>query len=101
VHSDLGLLSISSATALRDGESLLISVRPEDIQLSDSPLGGTNVVEAVVELKVFLGEVMDLQIRVGDRRLRARAHPSLRVEPGGTVHARMDPAKCVSIRTAA
>jgi iron(III) transport system ATP-binding protein len=100
-ETELGALCVTSATRLNRGESVLISIRPEDIELSDSPATGSNILRATVATKVFLGEVVDFQLQVGSRRLRARSHPTNGGEPGGTVYLRMDPAKCISIKAAA
>lgn len=52
-----------------------------------------------VDFKVFIGEFIDFQVRVGDRQLLARVHPSLKTEIGGTIYLRMNPEKCISIKS--
>lgn len=99
--SSLGPLSVYSGEGLRKGDAVWISVRPEDLELSEIRPPGANVIEGTVELKVFLGEVLDFQIKVGQRQLLARVHPSLRTAIGGTIYIRMNPEKCISIRSVA
>ena len=66
---------------------MLISVRPEDSRLSEAPRPApdVNLLQGTVDIKVFLGELIDFQVKVGERTLMARAHPSLKTEIGGTI----------------
>ena len=50
-----------------------------------------------MDAKVFLGDYLDLQVKVGERLLLARAHPSLRAAPGAPVHVRIKADKCIAI----
>ena len=47
--------------------------------------------------KVFLGDIVDFQVKVNDYTLLSRAHPSLRTPIGDKIYARMNPEKCVAI----
>ena len=70
---------------------MVISVRPEDIELSEQPparADGINVLGGTVAAKAFLGEYLDFQVKVGDSVLLARAHPSLRTPIGDPIHMR-------------
>ena len=56
-----------------------MSVRPEDVTLSEArPQAASNVWQGIVDQKVFLGEVLDFQVKLGERILLSRQHPSLR-----------------------
>ena len=99
VSSGLGSLCVYSIDTLRKGDVVLVSVRPEDIELSEMRPTGINVVEGKIDFKVFLGEFIDFQVRVGDRQLLARVHPSLKTEIGGAIYLRMNPEKCISIKS--
>ena len=77
---------------------MTLSVRPEDVELSESRPQGANVREGLVEAKVFLGESVHFQVKVGGRALLASAHPSLRTPIGNRIFLRIDPEKCVAIR---
>jgi iron(III) transport system ATP-binding protein len=80
------------------GAPVVISVRPEDIELHQQRPDGANVIEAKVDLKVFLGEYLDYQVVIGERRLLARAHPSFKAAVGESVFIRMSPEKCITIQ---
>jgi iron(III) transport system ATP-binding protein len=49
---------------------------------------------------VFLGEVLDLQVKLGNRMLLSRQHPSLRTPTGSAIYVQLDPDKCVALRAA-
>jgi iron(III) transport system ATP-binding protein len=96
----IGTLRVCSDATLTQGETVAISIRPEDVELTETPPASNdpyNVAKGVIDQKVFLGEYVDLKLKVGDYLMFARAHPSLRTSTGGEVYARMDPQKCVAI----
>jgi iron(III) transport system ATP-binding protein len=100
VTTDLGEFSAQAADPLRPGDVVALSVRPEHIHLSEDrldPDAGGNVCEGTVDAKVFLGERVDFQIRVGERILLARGHPSLPTAVGEKIFLRMDADKCIAI----
>jgi iron(III) transport system ATP-binding protein len=97
VNSSIGQLVVTSMDSFAGGDAVLVSVRPEDVELCEQRPEGPNVIEATVDFKVFLGEYMDYQVRIGERQVLARVHPSFKVAVGGTVWLRLDPEKCISI----
>jgi len=98
VSSALGEMKVRAVEALQPGEKVILSVRPEDIQLSETRPEGENVWEGIVDQKVFLGEAVDFQVKIHDRALQSRAHPSLRTRVGEPICLRIDPEKCVALR---
>ena len=80
----------------------MLSIRPEDVELSEAEPADTNinVWHAMVEQKVFLGEALDFRIKVGNRTLLARAHPSVRTPIGQQVWAYIHPDKSVAMPAA-
>jgi iron(III) transport system ATP-binding protein len=102
VASEVGELSVRAVDGLEQGMKVVISVRPEDIQLSESrPEGDRNVLEGTVDTKVFLGESVDFQVKVKDRALLSRAHPSLGTRVGHPIYLSLDPEKCVALKETA
>ena len=97
VESPIGKLAASSADVLRAGDKVVLSLRPEDVELAEHAYEGTNSFHGIVDAKVFLGEYLDFQIKVGDRTLLAKAHPSLRTPIGDKVFIRINADKCVAI----
>ncbi len=103
VRTPVGEFSALASGALRAGDPIVLSVRPEDIQLYDDrpeANGGSNVCEGVIEARVFLGECVDLGIRLGGRTLFARGHPSLRAGVGESIFLRLNPEKCIALSEA-
>ena len=98
VSSTIGQLTVTSFDRLAKGDPVLISLRPEDVELTEQRPIGPNVIEGKVDLKVFLGEYMDYQIKVGEHQVLARVHPSFKAAVGATVYLRMNPEKCISIQ---
>ena len=97
VESPIGKLAASSADVLRVGDKVVLSLRPEDVELAEQAFEGANTFHGMVDAKVFLGEYLDFQVKVGDRMLLAKAHPSLRAPIGEQVYIRINADKCVAI----
>jgi iron(III) transport system ATP-binding protein len=97
VDSELGRLRVRVLEPLSPGEKVVLSIRPEDIELSEARPAGANVYQGTVDQKVFLGEAVDFQVRLGARALQSRAHPSLRTPVGQPIYVRIDPEKCVAL----
>jgi iron(III) transport system ATP-binding protein len=100
VGSGLGPLRVQASQGVAKDTAVIISVRPEDVELSEQQpqaAEGENVCKALVTAKDFLGEYLDFQLKVGDVVLLARAHPSLRTPVGEAIFLRMKAEKCVAI----
>ncbi len=98
VRCELGEVKAFAHEALRPADKIVLSVRPEDIHLSESRPQGDNVWEATIYQKVFLGEFADWQVAIGERRLQSRVHPSLRTKTGEQIYVHIDPEKCVALK---
>jgi iron(III) transport system ATP-binding protein len=98
IGTELGELCAWSMEPLKARDAVTLSVRPEDITLSEERPAGGNVCEGAVEAKVFLGESVDFQVRVGGRLLLVRAHPSLRTPIGHAIYLSIDARKCVAVQ---
>jgi iron(III) transport system ATP-binding protein len=101
VGSAMGPLRVQTSQGVSKDDSVTVSVRPEDVELTEQAPpasdGDDNVYKAVVTAKDFLGEHLDFQVKVGDVVLLARAHPSLRTPVGDSIYLRMKAEKCVAI----
>ena len=47
---------------------------------------------------LFFAGRKDFQVKIGERRVQSRAHPSLRTPSGGPIYLRIDPEKCVALK---
>ena len=96
VRTEFGELLAHSETALQTGAAVTLSIRPENVELSEDASGGQiNAFTGVVDSKVFQGDFIDFQLRAGGATLLARTHPSLRTPVGEALHIRVEPEKCV------
>jgi iron(III) transport system ATP-binding protein len=103
VATALGELNVQCVETLAKGSPIVVSVRPEDVELSEAEPSrdeGDNVCRGIVEAKVFLGDYLDFQVKVGEFVLLARVHPSLRTPTGDPINVRMRAEKCVAIAEA-
>jgi iron(III) transport system ATP-binding protein len=96
----VGELHASCVDGLKPGDAVSVSIRPEDIELSEERLDGANVCTGTVGLRVFLGDTVDLQVTAGEQDLLASAHPSLRTPVGGTIYLRFSTEKCIALSNA-
>ena len=100
VRTAMGEITVLSDLELGCGERVAVSVRPEDVELAEVRPAGENVWEGRVDQKVFLGEAVDFQVRVGDRTLLSRRHPTLRTKVEDAIFVQLSPEKCVVLRIA-
>ena len=98
VRSEIGDVEVLSDDDLRSNDRVVLSVRPEDVELAETRPDGDNVWEARVDQKVFLGEFIDFQVKLGSRILLARCHPSLRTPVGDALYVKLHPEKCIALK---
>jgi iron(III) transport system ATP-binding protein len=100
VRAALGDLNVQCVERLAANHAVVVSVRPEDVELSEQPQqtnDGDNFYAGMVLAKAFLGDCLDFQVKIGDLVLLARVHPSLRTPVGDKVHVRMRAEKCIAV----
>jgi len=103
VGTPVGTLNVRCLDRPRRREAVIVSVRPEDVELSEREPEGADldtVCVGVVDGKVFLGEYLDFRVKIGDVVLLARAHPSLRTPVGDRIFVRMRAEKCIALPAA-
>jgi iron(III) transport system ATP-binding protein len=97
VDSELGFVTALATQPMRVGDAVVLTVRPEDVELSEGTLTGVNAWNATVEQKVFLGETIDFRVAIGNRVLLARAHPRLATRIGKPIHVAVAPDKLLAL----
>jgi iron(III) transport system ATP-binding protein len=110
VRTAVGELNVRCGEYLRANDTVLVSVRPEDVELSEQPPSGgdgdkdggdkgdgDNFRVGEVHAKAFLGDCLDFQVKIGEFIVLARVHPSLRTPVGDKVYVRMRADKCVAV----
>ncbi len=100
VRTGIGDLKAQASEGAGRGAPVVVSVRPEDVDLSETPpapADDENVLRGTVAAKEFLGDTLNFHIRVGEVAILAKAHPSLRTPNGSPIHLRMRAEKCIAI----
>ncbi len=100
VRTPAGDMLVHAVQTLAPNMAVTVSIRPEDVEVFEeaAPAGsGLNTTSGMVDQKVFLGDFVDFQIKIGEFTLLSRAHPSMRTPIGDKIHVRMNPEKCVAI----
>ncbi|SDM36969.1 ABC transporter ATP-binding protein [Nonomuraea jiangxiensis] len=94
-----GQLALDSAMSLPLGTDVIVSVRPEVLEVSTTSRAGEvpNEWKGTVLTRAYLGDSLDHVVGVGKHELRTRGNPSTSIEPGTEVYLRMDPAKLVLV----
>ncbi|KUJ34964.1 ABC transporter ATP-binding protein [Streptomyces sp. NPDC093228] len=81
-------------TAPAVGDTVLISIRPECVDLSRERRGDVpNEWSGTVLTRAFMGDVVDHIVGVGDLEVRNRSNPNLSIPPGTEVHFSVAPDK--------
>ena len=99
VRTEIGDIHVKPARQMNVGDRIAVSIRPEDVELTEAQESGENIWPAIVEQKVFLGEAIDFRVTVGTRSLLSRQHPTLRTPVGGAIFVHVNPEKCVVFST--
>ena len=96
VRAKAGDFLAYSEAPLRPGAAVTLSIRPENVELSEQPAPDTrNAFTGTVDSKVFQGDFLDFQVRGNGVMLLARTHPSLRTPVGDAIHLSIAPEKCI------
>ena len=103
IDTEIGQLRSHAVEPMRAGDKVSLSVRPEDVELFETQPEDSAALpmKGLVDQKVFLGEAMDFRVRVGDRILLSRVHPSVRTPIGDPIWARIMPGKSVAMAAGA
>ena len=95
LETNQGILSFVPATRLEKGQAVVISIRPEHIQVhKKKPQGLDNLVEGTVKDAVFMGDAFHCHIVVQDQLLRVHTHPFNPITPGEKIYLHLDPQSC-------
>jgi iron(III) transport system ATP-binding protein len=99
VNTPHGIMRCSFAEEVRPGQSVAVTARPEDLLISEKhPGDGLNVFTGKVAHRIFLGEVTDYFVDLGDgQEIRVRAPPDIDLGVGRAVHVGIRPQQCVGL----
>jgi iron(III) transport system ATP-binding protein len=99
VETSEGALWTTDGTDLEAGTEVLLSIRPESLEVSTDSRAPTarNEWRGSVLTRAFLGDSTDHVVGVGKYRLRVRSNPTVSIEPGREVYLRVDPSRVVIV----
>ena len=82
------------------GAQVVVTARPEDLMLYlTPPPDGANALSGTIAGRVFLGDVIDYIVSIGEAELRIRARPEHDFRVRQSVHIGVAPQKCVGLPT--
>jgi iron(III) transport system ATP-binding protein len=93
----LGVISAMKAQECKVGDKIMLSIRPEAITVGKTVPESAQYCQARVENAMFLGEYIDSYLCIGDKRLRAKVHPDVKVKPGDLVCVQIAAEYCVAL----
>ena len=99
VMTDIGIVVATSVDALDVDDRVTLTVRPEDVELSDEASAPPNRWTATVDQKVYLGESTDFRVKIGQRLLLARAHSRRTTRVGESLHVAIAPERVLALRS--
>jgi iron(III) transport system ATP-binding protein len=98
VETEIGRMVSPLSPESRTGDEVLIFVRPEDVEvLKEPPEAAENVFSGDIKALIFLGEMVDCQITVGQEIIRARLHPKSTFAEKEKVHFQLKRKSLISI----
>jgi ABC-type Fe3+/spermidine/putrescine transport system ATPase subunit len=81
------------------GESWLLGIRPEDVEIQvDIPAGSGNFVKGKVVTSQYLGEVVLYRVAVGETVFQVRSHHRNVVDPVESVLLRLPEEYCIAVQ---
>jgi iron(III) transport system ATP-binding protein len=94
-----GTLMVDSVVGLGNGDDCVVSIRPEQIQvMADTTATGPNMFPGTVVTRLFTGECMDYQIRLGNDTVRCRTPAIQRYSTGKPITLSLPPEHCIALR---
>ncbi len=86
VETPIGTFLCRLAGDARQGDTVTIAVRPENVALAVGTDGASdNAAAGEVDALVYLGNMLDCVVRVGEERIRVQLHPSQALARGDKV----------------
>lgn len=89
-----GRLELDSGAEVPNGTDVVVSIRPEAVELSvERPSNSPNVLHGNVTTRAFLGDAVDHMVAVGKHEIRVRCLPTISHPPGTEVFLHLPAAK--------
>jgi len=98
INCGMGSVACQKKTDASAGDDVTLCIRPEFIKVMGKESGdGRNIFRGYVESLVFVGEVYEAEIRIGETRLLTRIEPTVSVREGDELALSLDPNHCLLV----
>jgi len=98
VRTGYGGLRCTLRSGTAQGAEVFVVIRPEDAALEPpGSVAGDNRLAGTVENRVYLGEVDDYVVRIGEDELRVRTRDGADFPIGAPVVVRLPPEQCIAL----
>jgi iron(III) transport system ATP-binding protein len=91
------LRAVVSGAAPPVGTRVLISIRPEDVEMGPPGPEEDNHLHGAVSSRVYMGDHIDYHVEAGGTRMRIQAKSNAPFQPGDRISLGLPPTACVSI----
>jgi len=82
--------------AVKAGDEVFASIRPEDVQISDaSNSAGDNLIKGTIAHRAYLGNFLYFFVNVNDTMIRVQVSHNVPLEEGQELNLVLDPQKCM------
>ncbi|MPZ12987.1 MAG: ABC transporter permease subunit [Chloroflexi bacterium] len=99
VAMSIGEVTCMLPPDVQQGESVLVSVRPEHVRLTDDPTAmGKNSFPGALEALLYVGDAWECFVNVQGVSLQARISGVDNLSLGSTVYVCFDPQQCTALR---
>ncbi|MBI4322434.1 MAG: ABC transporter ATP-binding protein [Chloroflexi bacterium] len=100
VETNFGRLRSVSAEAVKQGDEVMLSLRPEAISIyAHEPDARYNVLQSTIDVLTFTGENTECQVRVGDTLIEVKVHGLAKLAPGQKAYLHAPPEHCLMLPT--
>ena len=95
LETPLGPMSCRMAGDARQGDTVTIAVRPENVEIKLGAAMDDNSAAGEVDAVVYLGNLLDCVVNVGGEKIRVQLHPSQTLARGDKVSVRFPVEHCL------
>jgi ABC-type Fe3+/spermidine/putrescine transport system ATPase subunit len=90
------LCSVNDTSAIRPGEDVFASIRPEDVEaFTEPPQGRENLFKGAIVHKAYLGNFLYFFVRVNETMIRVQVAHHLPQAEGDALYLFLNPQKCM------
>ncbi len=98
INSTINQLNITSFNQLNKNNPILISVQPEDVELTEQHPNNINIIKKKIDFKIFLNKYINYQIKINKHQILTQIHTSIKITINSTIYLHMNPKKCITIQ---